>query len=231
MIHSEVSLLDNVAWHSLCGEHALFSSGGSSARRYGAGFSPIIAFANIANPDFSDLEQVCGSGEFFFSDGWNGEAPEGWKIERKLDMYKMVWAGGPAPEVITSGLDIRQLSTADIPAVLDITSRLKPGPFGPRTIELGTYLGLFDGDKLASMAGERFVAGPFREISGVCTDNDYQGRGYARLLMNLLVIKQLERGEIPFLHAVTANTVAVELYTRMGFEIYKTSPLQISRKR
>ena len=223
-------LLDNVAWHSLNGAHQPFASGGTEALRYVPGFSPIIAFADTANPRFDQLEAVCQVGEQFYSDAWRGDAPRGWKIELQADMYKMVWAGGPAPVVRAEGLEIRALTQADVPAVMDITTRLKPGPFGPRTIELGTYIGLFDGGKLASMAGERFCARPFREISGVCTDHEYQGRGYARLLMNMLIGQQLGRGEVPFLHAITTNTHAVELYRKMGFEVYKSTPLQITRR-
>ena len=41
------------------------------------------------------------------------------------------------------------------------------------------------------MAGERMHAGTLREISGVCTHPDFQGRGLARRLMRKLVRRQM----------------------------------------
>jgi hypothetical protein len=39
--------------------------------------------------------------------------------------------------------------------MLELARRTKPGPFLPRTVELGTYLGLRRGGALVAMAGER----------------------------------------------------------------------------
>jgi predicted GNAT family acetyltransferase len=93
----------------------------------------------------------------------------------------------------------------------------RPGPFGPRTIELGDYFGIFDAGRLVAMAGERMAAAGLREVSGVCTHPDFQGRGLARRLMLKLVGRQLARGETPFLHAMSANQRAHDLYLGMGF--------------
>ena len=65
------------------------------------------------------------------------------------------------------------------------------------------------------------LAGAFREISGVCTHPERQGRGWARRLVMELVRRQLRRGETPFLHVMSANTVAHDLYARMGFRDYR----------
>jgi hypothetical protein len=47
------------------------------------------------------------------------------------------------------------LGVADVPEMLDLTARTKPGPFLPRTFELGTYLGIRRDGRLVAMAGER----------------------------------------------------------------------------
>jgi len=47
------------------------------------------------------------------------------------------------------------------------------------------------------MAGERARAAGWREISGVCTQPDQQGRGLARRLMHKLLRRELLRGEEP----------------------------------
>ncbi|CAM5277170.1 hypothetical protein SMICM304S_01749 [Streptomyces microflavus] len=37
--------------------------------------------------------------------------------------------------------------------MLDLVARTRPGPFLPRTVELGTYLGIRRGGALVAMAG------------------------------------------------------------------------------
>jgi predicted GNAT family acetyltransferase len=103
----------------------------------------------------------------------------------------------------------------------------KPGPFGLRTIELGDYYGYFDGERLIAMAGERTFVPGFREVSGVCTHPDFQGRGLAGKLMRRLIAQELARGELPFLHVMSHNAVAHELYLRMGFRDYSQPQVRV----
>jgi predicted GNAT family acetyltransferase len=94
-------------------------------------------------------------------------------------------------------------------------------------MELGEYFGCFEGDRLVAMAGERMAAGTLREISGVCTHPDVQGRGYARHLMIKLVRRQMQRDETPFLHVMRDNAGARRLYARMGFRDYRESVVRV----
>ena len=64
-------LLANIAWHTLSGPHATYSVGTDDARRYAPGFSPIVGFANVAQPDFAALTRYCEPGEHFYCDGWS----------------------------------------------------------------------------------------------------------------------------------------------------------------
>ena len=55
-------LLDNIVWHTLAGPHMKFSAGTRGARRYAAGFSPIVGFADAERPDFDALAPYCQPG-------------------------------------------------------------------------------------------------------------------------------------------------------------------------
>ena len=114
---------------------------------------------------------------------------------------------------------------------LELAALTRPGPFGPRTIELGEYFGCFEGERLVAMAGERMHAGTLREISGVCTHPDFQGRGLARRLMAKLVRRQMQRGETPFLHVMRGNARARRLYARMGFRARRESVVRVIARR
>ncbi len=208
-------LLDNIAWHSLAGAHALFASGSANARRYARGFSPIIAFADKARPDFAALNGFCDAGEHFYCEGWSGAAPSDWRIDDESTMFKMLWSA-PMP-AIDPAPNAQLLDRRHAARALELAMLSRPGPFGRRTLELGDYFGLFEGPRLVAMAGERMQAGGLREISGVCTHPDFQGRGLARALILKLVRRQLLRGELPFLHVMGDNSSAHRLYRRLGF--------------
>ena len=218
-------LLDNIVWHALTGPQARFSAGNDAARRYAKGFSPIVGFADQARPDFASLAPHCEAGEHFFCDGWSGAAPDGWQVEAETTMHKMVWEA--APPVRDDAPDAVQLGPEHGSQAFELATLTRPGPFGPRTIELGDYFGMFDGTRLVAMAGERMHAGTLREISGVCTHPDHQGHGWARRLMTKLVRRQVARGETPFLHVMRDNLRARELYERMGFRIYREAVVRV----
>lgn len=209
------SILVNVFWHALSGAQSSFAIGAGGARRYAPGFSPILAFADTKRPDFEALLPFCKPGESFYTDGWSGATPPGWRIEFESTMFKMLRAGelpptDPVPEAL-------RLGPAHVGQALELAALTRPGPFGPRTIELGDYFGVFDGERLLAMAGERAFAGNLREISGICTHPQEQGRGLARRLTTALIRRQLLRGETPFLHVMRSNEGARALYRRLGF--------------
>lgn len=226
-----VELLDNIVWNSLAGPHAAFSAGTSEARRYARGFSPIVGFANAERPDFAALDAYCEPGEHFYCAGWTGGTSPGWQIDADTTGHQMVWdAPLPAPDDALAAI---RLETHHVPQMEELVAIKPPGPFAPRTIELGEYYGVFDGGRggnggrLVAMAGERMQAGTFREISGVCTHPDFQGRGYARRLMMKLVRLEMQRGQTPFLHVMRDNVHARGLYERMGFHDHRQMALRV----
>ncbi|MGJ7507049.1 GNAT family N-acetyltransferase [Variovorax sp. GT1P44] len=208
-------LLDNIAWHTLAGPHAKYAIGDGLARRYAPGFSPIVGFADVSDPDFDALGRCCNVGDRFYAMDWSGAAPEAWQVELDSTMFRMVWDGAtPEADEAFNAVPLRPEHAAQ---AVELAALTKPGPFGPRTPELGEYFGCFEGGRLVAMAGERMNAGTLREISGVCTHPDFQGKGLARRLVEKLIRRQLQRGETPFLHVMRDNESAHRLYVRMGF--------------
>ena len=213
------SLLDNIAWHALSGPHARYATGTDRARRYAPGFSPIIGFADTEHPDFDGLASCCESGEHFYCAEWSGSAPRDWRIDAESTMFRMLWTGAmPAADEAPEAIPLGPEHAAQ---AVELATLTRPGPFGPRTLELGEYFGLFDGSRLMAMAGERMWTGSHREISGVCTHPDFQGRGFARRLMAKLLRRQMQRNETPFLHVMRDNAGAHRLYERMGFRDHR----------
>jgi len=146
-----VGILDDIFWKALSGAQARFAEGAGSARRYAHGFSPILGFANRENPDWAALEPFCDPGERFYVDTWSGPAPQGWTIVVDKKMKRMVWTGDLPDEDAT--LETRPLDASHAQQAVDLAMLTNPGPFGLRTIELGEYFGVFEGDQL--VAGTR----------------------------------------------------------------------------
>ncbi len=140
-------------------------------------------------------------------------------------MFKMVWDGRP-PES-DEAPDAIRLEPEHATQALELATLTRPGPFGPRTIELGEYFGYFEGSRLIAMAGERMCGGEFHEISGVCVHPDFQGRGMARRLTSKVVRRQLMRNETPFLHVMRDNAGGRALYERLGFRNYRESAVRV----
>jgi hypothetical protein len=79
----------------------------------------------------------------------------------------------------------------------DLAQKTKPGPFGKRTHEMGNYIGIRDRGRLIAMAGERMQLDGYVEISAVCVDDAWRGRGLAGRLVNVLRREIEQRGETP----------------------------------
>ncbi len=218
-------LLDNITWFTLTGPHAAYASGTKGARRYAAGLSPIIGLADPMHPDFAALEACCQPDEHLYCPDWKGDAPADWHIQLEKSLFRMVW--DEAVPDADEFPDALRLGAEHAAQALELAQLTNPGPFGPRTIELGEYFGWFEDGRLAAMAGERMHAGTLREVSGICTHPDFRGRGLARRLTLKLIHREMQRGETPFLHVMGDNSTARSLYRKMGFRDYCETTLRV----
>ena len=219
------AVLDNVFWNALSGAHAPLSEGNARARRYAPGLPAIAAFPDPQRPDFETLASLFEPGEPFYTSGWSGPPPDGWRIDVDACMWLMVWSGTP-PEADPAPGAVR-LDAAHVERMLALAEATRPGPFGPRNIEMGEYYGFLEGERLVAMAGERTFASSYREISAVCTHPERQGRGLARRLTEKLVRIQAGRGQVPFLHVMSHNARARGMYERMGFRVHREFPVRV----
>jgi len=219
------ALLDNIMWNCLSGPQARFATGSGTVRRYAPGFSPILGCEDPRRPDFAALAQFCAPGDSFYIDIWDGVAPSDWRIDREARMWKMVWeAPLPAEDTAPDAVPLRADQAAQ---AVELATLTNPGPFGIRTPELGEYFVYLDGGRLIAMAGERMEMGSLREISGICTHPDFQGRGLARKLTLKLVRRQMQRGLTPYLHVMAHNTGARALYEKLGFRNYLETTVRV----
>jgi ribosomal protein S18 acetylase RimI-like enzyme len=143
--------------------------------------------------------------------------PQDWAPVFSMDGVQTV-AGAGASSVRVDAAVV-ELGSADVPDMLRLAELTRPGPFWPRSIELGTYVGVRENGVLVSMAGERLRPPGWTEISAVCTAPQARGRGHASALVHALAGRITERDDRPFLHVAADNAGAIGLYTRLGFTV------------
>lgn len=218
--------LDNPVWTSLTGTHAGFAQRRGDALRYPPDVSPWAALPLDAGAAaWRDLAALAGPGAEFAVAGDPHTPPAGWAEVMRMPGVQLDGSGmhvAPDAEAVLLG-------PADVPEMRALVARTEPGPFEPRTREMGTYLGVRRDGVLVAMAGERLRPPGWSEISAVCTDPAVRGQGLASRLVRAVGAAIRERGDVPFLHAAAANVDAVRLYGKLGFTLRRTVEFAVFR--
>jgi ribosomal protein S18 acetylase RimI-like enzyme len=222
-------ILDNPAWNALSSGNKDLANGNDIAKYFSKEVSPFIGISEPTKSNFDVLyETIPFDGSFGFISPVEIDFPLPWKVVRCMKVLQMVFEAplkqAPAEEGIVA------LNETHIPQMLALTKLTNPGPFNDRTIEFGHYRGIFDGDRLVAMAGQRMHPYNYAEISAVCTHPDHLGKGYARKLLLNQVDRIQKASEIPFLHVLADNTRAISVYHDLGFKTRKEISICIIQK-
>jgi ribosomal protein S18 acetylase RimI-like enzyme len=205
--------LDDPARSALEGADARFAERHGDAARY---LPDVSVFAAGAWGDLAAL--VGAGGRVVIPSVVPLAPPDGWHEELRIPGLQMT---GEAFEPRDDPAAVL-LGAEHAEAKADLVARTQPGPWAPRTGELGGYRGILVDGALVALAGERMHADGFTEISAVCTDPAHRGHGYATLLMRAVAAGIVERGETPFLHVAGVNANAIRLYESIGFRTRST---------
>ena len=222
-------VLDNPVWHALISGNKDLAEGTGQVKYFAADVSPFVGFEAPAAQAFSLLhalipaERVVGVVSPVALD-----IPPQWQVVRAMQVWQMVQER-PA-EGVLAVLPPTPLGPQHVPAMLALTTQTNPGPFFSNTIAFGHYQGIFEGEQLVAMAGQRMNPEPYAEISAVCTHPDYLGRGYAAQLIRHQIRRIIAESGIPFLHVKSDNTRAINLYKHLGFVPRKEMSFYIIRK-
>ena len=218
--HPDDNRLDNPPWFALTTKQAHLGRREELAARY---HPDVAAFAGVANTTPEAFRQlgllVAPGGHVLLTLPELLPPVEGVNAERLFAVCQMV-DNGEAASAAQDG--VVRLGAADAPEMVALALETKPGPFGPRTHEMGSYIGIRDGGRLVAMAGERMHCEGYTEISAVCVSDAHRGNGIAGRLMGILRREIRERGETPFLHVRDDNATAIGLYERLGFQTRRT---------
>lgn len=227
------ALLDNVTWHALATVQARFAETHGRARRYHPDVSVFAGIEAGTPAEWDDLAHLVGpDGAAALFRAEMPAVPDGWTVLVDGVGHQMVF--DPSDRAVRARLDAatladsRLLTVDDEPQMAALVALAQPGPWRPRTIELGDYHGVFEGDRLVAMAGERQKLPGATEVSAVCTHPDARRRGLGAGITARVMQGILDRGETPFLHHSEENP-ARTVYEALGFRFRRTVQLVIAR--
>ena len=207
---------------------------GERAARYRPDISPIAAVADQSAEALEELAEFVEPGQYVavFAPGEiTGDLSALWHLAAVVPVSQWIC---PEPVAVTASVDWVELGDSEAAQMYRLAKAIDPGPFELRTHRLGDYIGIVAGGRLVSMAGERMCFPGHREISAVCTDAGYQGRGYAQALVVEIARRQQRAGCVPFLHVRTgspAEAQAKRVYEKLGFVKRKDAEMSVLARR
>lgn len=224
--------LRNPFYAALMSGDERFSISHGQARRFAPG---VIPFAGVPEPSTAaliDLSALLAPGEKIYTTADPGAVValvEGLELVKRFAGFQMRFVGRAPADA--EAPQVESLGGENTEEMLALKMRAFPGYFGPRAPELGSFFGVRDAatGRLVAMAGERLATFAEREVSAVCTDPDFIGRGYAARTVRAVLGHQSRLGVGSILHVAAENKRAILLYEHLGF--HTTGPIDFLKLR
>ena len=178
---NDTELLDNLIWHSLVGPHAHLGEGSGPVRRYDPDVAWFVGVEHGGPNAWEAVQTLVGPKRTVILTGAMVAAvPDGWVRHFQGLGHQMVLRRPEELAPVDPSVSIETLTAADVPQMLALVEVAQPGPFRPRTIEMGAYFGVFDGDRqLIALAGERLRRRLHRDQCR-CHPPERAGEGWRR---------------------------------------------------
>ena len=211
------NLLHNPVFNALLSGDKHLSFGNEQVKYFDEQVSPFAGFAEENEKGFSELYELLPAGrKILFAAPSSITEPKGWQLQHEIKGLQFVYEG---KEIKTEFSNMLPLTETHVEEMIELVRLTRPGPFGTRTIDFGSYYGIFDNGKLVAITGQRLHVENCTEISAVCTHPDHLGKGYASILLQHQLQIILQQSQYPFLHVRDDNDRAIALYERLGFTI------------
>jgi len=118
-------------------------------------------------------------------------------------------------------LAMTRLNIVHMPLLEELYSYGGGDAFRQRSLELGVFYGVFDGERLVAVAGTHIVSDNERiaALGNVMTHPAYRGRGLATIATSAVCEELLDRGiELVGLSVGRSNEAAIRVYEKIGFK-------------
>lgn len=211
----KIEKLDNPIWYSLTETHKDFALDYGDIQFYHPDYCPFGGFIHF-NATKIGIDVYALSTNNFYIVGEKPEFSNKIILNKELVCCQMLLDKFVHVEISESLVEL--LTTAQKTDLLELVNLVQPGYFKRKTVDLGSYYGIYKDEKLIAVTGERMKMNPYTEVSAVVTHPDYTGRGYAKQLVAHTCKKILSEDKTPYLHVADTNIGAIQLYEKIGFK-------------
>ena len=213
-------ILDNMIWNAITTGNKDIAIKNDDVGCYLPEIAPFAGMKNFNDPNLKKLYEFIPANRSVAISSLNkmDHDESRWKLIQPMDITQMVYEHSVNTFTTKNSPLIVPLSDEHVPQMIELTALTRPGPFLQQTIRFKNYFGIFRDDRLAAMTGQRMHPLPYMEVSAVCTHPDFRGLGYAKALMLHVMKIILDNSFIPFLHVLSNNSNAIELYKTIGFQ-------------
>lgn len=142
------------------------------------------------------------------------ETPLGTHMKMRLDHPDKLSIYSKSDRAIT------RLDSLHETALRDLYAKAYPGNyFDPFMLASGKYLGWFEDDQLAAVAGVHVHSDEYKiaVLGNITTDPEFRGRGLATRLTGALCHELVAENKLVCLNVKTDNTFAIKCYENLGF--------------
>ena len=213
-------ILDNPIWNALSSGNAGMAHVHGDAAYIKRDVGLFAGMKNNSAGEFDELYRAMpAKSQIILFTPAHIAVPDSWIIKMRRPVLQMVFPHEKIIDVDSS--EIISLGEKDIASMTELIQLTNPGPFSSRTIEFGNYEGIFNGDQLIAMTGQRLQPYNYTEVSAVCTHPGHTGKGYAAKLLRNQLNRIVSANQIPFLNVYPENEAACKLYWKLGFETRK----------
>lgn len=214
MITSE-NKLDNPVWFSLTESHEKFSVNYGDVKFYHPDYCPFGGFIAL-DSTAKHLDEYSKLANSFFVVGEQPNYSSTLTLNKELVCLQMLLTTKVEMDISEEIVLLKGEHKADL---LRLVNLVQPGYFKENTPELGNYYGIYKGDALVAVTGERMKMDDYTEVSAVVTHPDHTGKGYAKQLVAHTANQIFLAGKTPYLHVAEINIGAIKLYEKLGFVI------------
>ncbi len=206
--------LDNPVWYSLSETHQNYRQDHKGLKFYKPEYCPFGGFIEDTNLEEGLIEYATLLSNFYIVSTTQIETAK-LSLIRNLVCDQMLLDKPIELELTEAIVELK--TTEQQLELFELVSLVQPGYFMPKTSNLGRYFGIYKGNNLVAVTGERMMMHGYTEINAVVTHPAHTAKGYAKQLIMHTVDMVFKEDSVPFLHVAEYNTHAISIYKKLGF--------------
>lgn len=210
----EMNKLDNPAWYSLNETHKDFVVDYEQIKFYDPDYCPFGGALND-NETKLGIATYASLTDSFFVIGNRPDINDKVRVESELVCNQMVLDKRIDIDIKENIVELQTEIHRD--DLFKLVNLVQPGYFKNKTVDLGSYYGIYKINQLVAVAGERMKMDDYTELSAIVTHPEHTGKGYAKQLIVHASNKIFNESKIPYLHVADNNVNAIGLYEKLGF--------------